>query len=55
MDSGGLCGFFYHSIFANLQTFEYGGKMPWWRGEELSFTCPDPQNPVTIRMGRVKA
>jgi uncharacterized repeat protein (TIGR04076 family) len=27
-NSGGLCGFFYHQIFPNLQMFQFGGTMP---------------------------
>ena len=52
---GGLCGYFYHGIFPNLQTYEFGGRLPWWRGEELVVTCPDPHNPVTLRITRGKA
>jgi uncharacterized repeat protein (TIGR04076 family) len=50
--SGNLCGFFYHSIFPSLQTFEYGGKMPWWQEESLFLSCPDPHNLLTIQIER---
>lgn len=54
-NSGGLCGFFYHELFPNLQTYEYGGKMPWWESDDIYATCPDPGNPVTIKISRKKA
>jgi uncharacterized repeat protein (TIGR04076 family) len=25
----GLCGFFYHDLFPNLSTLQFGGKFPW--------------------------
>ncbi|MFP4037263.1 MAG: hypothetical protein ACLFUE_07065, partial [Desulfobacteraceae bacterium] len=28
-DSGGLCGFFYHDVFPNLNVMQFGGKYPW--------------------------
>jgi len=51
-NSGGLCGFFYHSIFPDLQTFQFGGALPWWEGNVLEVQCPDPINLVTIRLER---
>jgi uncharacterized repeat protein (TIGR04076 family) len=50
--TGGICGSFYHDIFPALQTFEFGGRLPWWTGDELIVTCPDPGNPVTLRITR---
>jgi uncharacterized repeat protein (TIGR04076 family) len=50
-----LCGSFYHDIFPALQTFEYGGRLPWWSGDALLLTCPDPENPVTLRITRDEA
>jgi uncharacterized repeat protein (TIGR04076 family) len=37
----GLCGFFYQHIFPNLQTFQFGGSMPWWQGDTIQLQCPD--------------
>jgi uncharacterized repeat protein (TIGR04076 family) len=53
-DSGGLCGFFYHNLFPELQTFQFGGKMPWWEqaGNVMVAQCPDPGNTVTLRLER---
>jgi uncharacterized repeat protein (TIGR04076 family) len=51
-DTGGLCGFFYHAIFPDLQTFQFGGALPWWEGNVLEVQCPDPINLVTVRLER---
>jgi len=53
-DPGGLCGFFYHDIFPNLSTFQFGGAMPWWEGDTIQLQCPDPQNLVTMELKRSK-
>jgi uncharacterized repeat protein (TIGR04076 family) len=50
----GLCGFFYHKIFPNLQTFQFGGSMPWWQGDTIEMQCPDAHNLVTIKLERFK-
>jgi len=52
-DSGGLCGFFYHDIFPTLSTFQFGGKMPWWEGDEIVVQCPDLENLVTMKLKRI--
>ena len=49
---GGLCGFFYHDMFAKLSTFQFGGNMPWWHGDTIEVQCPDSQNLVTLRLER---
>lgn len=46
----GLCGFFYHRIFPNLQTFQFGGDVPWWQGDTIQLQCPDSRNLVTIML-----
>jgi len=53
-DSGGLCGFFYHDIFPALSTFQFGGNMPWWEGDEIILHCPDQENMVTLKLRRFK-
>jgi uncharacterized repeat protein (TIGR04076 family) len=50
----GLCGFFYHHIFPNLQIFQFGGSMPWWLGDSIQQQCPDSHNLVTINLERSK-
>ena len=49
-----LCGFFYHQIFPNLQTFQFGGSMPWWLDDTILLHCPDIHNQVTIKLERSK-
>jgi len=51
---GQLCGFFYHNIFPSLQTFQFGGNMPWWQGDEIQLQCPDSYNLVTIKLERFR-
>jgi uncharacterized repeat protein (TIGR04076 family) len=51
-DSGGLCGFFYHDIFPNLNVMQFDGRYPWGNADEMVLECPDRQNLVTIRLRR---
>ena len=51
---GGLCGFFYHDIFPNLMTFQFGGDLPWWEGDTIHVQCPDSYNLVTLKLERSK-
>ena len=53
-NAGGLCGSFYHNIFPSLQTFQFGGSMPWWQGDTIQLQCPDTHNLVTIKLERSK-
>lgn len=47
-DTCGLCGFFYHTIFADLQTLQFGGNTPWWEGNVVEVGCPDLFNQMTM-------
>lgn len=49
---GQLCGWFYHLIFPDLCTFQYGGKLPWWESDSIQVQCPDAWNAVTLRLQR---
>ncbi len=51
-DANGLCGYFYHAVYPDLQTFQFGGHMPWWQGDVIEVTCPDLKNPLTLRLER---
>jgi uncharacterized repeat protein (TIGR04076 family) len=51
-DTGGLFGSFYHNIFPSLQTFQFGGSMPWWQGDSIQLQCPYIKNLVTIKLDR---
>jgi len=50
----GLCGWFYHDIFPNLMTFQFGGGLPWWQGDTIQVQCPDSYNLVTVKLTRSK-
>lgn len=50
----GLCGWFYHDIFPSLQTFQFGGSLPWWDGDVIHLQCADTHNLVTIKLERSK-
>ena len=50
----GLCGWFYHDIFPNLMTFQFGGGLPWWQGDTIQVQCPDSYNLVTMKLTRSK-
>ncbi len=51
-NAGGLCGYFYHDIFPSLSTFQFGGSMPWWKGDTIELRCADPHNLVTLELTR---
>lgn len=51
---GGLCGFFYHDLFPALQTFQFGGNLPWWSEDSIEVGCPDSKNLVTLKLKRWK-
>lgn len=50
----GLCGCFFHDIFPALQTFQFGGNLPWWEGDTIQLRCPDPTNTVSLKLQRSK-
>jgi len=50
----GLCGFFCHDIFPSLSTFQFGGSLPWWKGDAIQLQCPDSENLVTMKLERMK-
>lgn len=51
-DPNGLCGYFYHDLFPNLSTFQFGGNLPWWNGDTIQAQCPDSYNLVTLKLER---
>ena len=51
-DSDGLCGFFYHQIYPDLQTLQFGGQMPWWGEDTVEVGCSDMANQVTLVLKR---
>jgi uncharacterized repeat protein (TIGR04076 family) len=53
-DTCGLCGAFYHNIFPSVCAFQFGGSFPWFKGDEMFVSCPDPNNTVTMKLTRSK-
>ncbi|MFH2012647.1 MAG: TIGR04076 family protein [Pseudomonadota bacterium] len=53
-NSGGLCGFFYHDIFPSLSTFQFGGNLPWLKGDKIELECPDRRKLVTLTLERLE-
>ena len=54
-DSGGLCGFFYHSIFPYIIMLQFGGNFPkeWGNVDVVELDCMDRFNTVSIKLHRV--
>jgi uncharacterized repeat protein (TIGR04076 family) len=52
-DSGGFCGYCYHNLFHNLQTFVNGGSLPWWPEGGFFAECPDTENRVVLKLERI--
>jgi uncharacterized repeat protein (TIGR04076 family) len=55
LDSGGLCGSFYHDIFPAITLLQYGGVFPWMQGDTIKMECPDRYNLLQIELCREKA
>ena len=56
MNTAGLCGAFYHTIFPTIFMLQFGGNYPedWGDKGVLSFDCPDRNNAVTIELRKVR-
>ena len=54
--SGGLCGFFYHSLFPYIIMLQFGGGFPaeWGDPDAIEMDCMDKWNLVTIELRRIK-
>lgn len=51
MNSGGLCGSLYQSIFPLLMAVEYGSSVPWRSDQSFSASCPEKAQ-VTVTTER---
>ena len=49
--AGGLCGYFYHTIFPFIVMMQCGGTWPQEEGLP-EFDCPDRANALTIKLQR---
>ncbi len=55
INSGGLCGFFYHDIFPYLLTLQFGGSFPWSEDPDVGeYECPDRKNVVKIKLRKIR-
>ncbi len=52
--TGGLCGAFYHDIFDQITTLQFGGQFPWGDPDKLVIECRDRSNAVTLELQREK-
>ena len=52
--AGGLCGAFYHMIFADVVMLQFGGSRPWGDPDIVERVCIDSFNAVRIRLERMK-
>ena len=50
LNTGGLCGFFYHDIFPYIIMLQFGGSFPegWGEPDVMTLECMDRTNGVTI-------
>jgi uncharacterized repeat protein (TIGR04076 family) len=55
-DSGGLCGFLYHSAFPYILMLQFGGGFPaeWGDPDVIEMDCMDKANAVTIELRRIR-
>ncbi len=55
-NTGGLCGYLYHSVFPYLVMLQFGGGFPpeWGNPEVVQMDCIDKANLVTIELRRVR-
>jgi len=53
-NSDGLCGFFYHDIFADIVMMQMGGGYPWSQNKDLMLRgCRDRNNQVELELHRL--
>ena len=52
--AGGICGYFYYSLYPYIMTLQFGGHFPpkpiGWHDEFMELNCPDIENAVTIQL-----
>ena len=56
-NTGGLCGFFYHTIFHDIVMLQFGGSFPptWVEDPDvMELECPDKSNAVVLELRRIR-
>lgn len=52
---GGICLSVYPLMESSIDVLKYGGSFPWSDNpDESGAVCPDPGNPVTFKVKRIK-
>jgi len=54
-NTGGMCGYLYHSLFPYLIMLQFGGGFPveWGNPDVVEIDCMDKMNVVTIELRRI--
>lgn len=54
-NTGGMCGYLYHSVFPYLMMLQFGGGFPaaWGNPDVIEIDCMDKKNCVTVELERV--
>ncbi|MDD5010171.1 MAG: TIGR04076 family protein [Syntrophorhabdaceae bacterium] len=54
-NTGGMCGYLYHSLFPYLVMLQFGGGFPveWGNPDVVEIDCMDKMNVVTIELRRI--
>jgi uncharacterized repeat protein (TIGR04076 family) len=51
---GTICPALYYAIYPNLRVLRFGGSLPWEKEKNSAHVaCPDPLNPVVVRLCRI--
>ena len=48
----GLCASAFHSAYPSIFALRYGAQFPWEAEGTAHIACPDPENPVVMRIRR---
>jgi uncharacterized repeat protein (TIGR04076 family) len=52
---GAICPALFYAIYPNLRVLRFGGSLPWEEDKDVAHVaCPDPFNPVVVRLRRVR-
>jgi uncharacterized repeat protein (TIGR04076 family) len=50
-----LCQALYCAIYPSYRTLRFGGTFPWEKDTDVArVACPDPDNPVTVELRRIR-
>ncbi len=50
-----ICPTLYCAVYPNLRVLRFGGSLPWEKDQdEAHVACPDPLNPLVVKLKRVR-